>query len=140
VSRGIGKLQREIKHTLTVAFDNGYGSMRIADLRNWFVVCNGGDPESDKLLPTYERSLKRALKGLIDRGEVLVVDGKGGPGDPRRYTTVECVAAATGEKVKDTAHAKKILAELQDAIAKMKPGAFSAIRNRARRGHRRRKK
>ncbi len=141
MSRGLGKLQREIKRALTVMYDHGFtGQMRIADIRNWFIARYGGNPDTDKLPPTHERSLKRALKGLIDRGEVLVVDGKGGPGDPRRYTTVECFAAATGQKVKDTAHAKKIVAELQDAIAKMKPGAFSAIRNRARRGHRRRKK
>jgi hypothetical protein len=45
--------------------------------------------------------------------------GNGGPGDPRRYTTVECFASATGETVKDTAHAKAIVAEMSDALSKM---------------------
>jgi hypothetical protein len=140
LSRGLGKLQREIKHALTMAFDHGYGPMRIADIRYWFIARYGGDPESDKLRPTHERSLKRALKGLIDKDEVLIFDGKGGPGDPRRYITVECFAAATGEKVKDTAHAKAIVAELQDAVRKATAGGISAIENRARRRRRRRKK
>jgi hypothetical protein len=117
VSRGLGKLQREIKYALTVAFDHG-GPMRIADIRDWFILRYGGNPDTDKLRPTHERSLKRALKGLIDKDEVLIIDGKGGPGDPRRYTTIECFAAATGKKVKDTAHAKAIVAELQDAVRK----------------------
>jgi hypothetical protein len=29
---------------------------------------------------------------LVDRGDVLIVGGKGGPGDPRRYVTVERIA------------------------------------------------
>ena len=139
MSRGLGKLQREIKRALTVVFDNDYGAMRFADIRTWFVIRYGGK-EDDKLSPTHERSLKRALKGLIDKGEVLIIDGKGGPGDPRRYITIECFAAATGEKVKDTAHAKAIVAELQDAVMKATAGGISAIENRARRGRRRRKK
>jgi hypothetical protein len=141
MSRGLGKLQREIKHALTVVFNKGYGPMRFADIRNWFIARYGGDPESHKLSPTRERSLKRALKGLTDKDEVLIFDGKGGPGDPRRYITVECFAAATGEKVKDTAHAKAIVAELQDAVRKATAaGGISAIKNRARRRRRRRKK
>lgn len=134
MSRGLGALQREIKKALTAAFDKGYGGMQIAELRSWFVVRDGGDPTSDKLQSTQERSLKRALKALMDRGEVLVIAGKGGPGDPRRYTTVECFAAATGTKVKDTAHAKAIVAELQDAVTKvMAAGGVSAPRRRRRR-------
>jgi hypothetical protein len=63
-------------------------------------------------------TLRRAIKGLVDRGEILA-SGNGGPGDPRRYTTVECFASATGETVKDTAHAKAIVAEMSDALSKM---------------------
>ena len=141
MSRGLGKLQRDIKHALTVMFDHGYGPMRIADIRNWFIARYGGNPDTDKLPLTHERSLKRALKGLIDKDEVLIFDGKGGPGDPRRYITVECFASATGEKVKDTAHAKAIVAELQDALTRMTAAdGMSAIANRARRRRRRRKK
>jgi hypothetical protein len=80
-----------------------------------------GNPENgDRLSPTRERSLKRALKGLVDRGDVLICGGNGGPGDSYRYTTVECFAGATGKKVKDTAHAKQIVAELQDAVMKVR--------------------
>jgi hypothetical protein len=38
-----------------------------------------------------ERSLRRAIKALLDRGEIFVIAGEGGPGDPRRYVTVEVV-------------------------------------------------
>jgi hypothetical protein len=67
----------------------------IADLRQWFIARAGGGRE-DALRPARERSLRRAIKGLVDRGEILA-SGNGGPGDPRRYTTVECFASATGE-------------------------------------------
>ena len=40
-----------------------------------------------------ERSLRRAIKALLDRGEIFVIAGEGGPGDPRRYVTVECFAS-----------------------------------------------
>ena len=50
----------------------------------------------------------------------LICGGNGGPGDSYRYTTVECFAGATGKKVKDTAHAKQIVAELQDAVMKVR--------------------
>jgi hypothetical protein len=121
MSRGLGALQREIKRVLDVVFEHEQWAMRFADIRSAFVVMRGGNPEQDVLTPTLERSLKRALKGLIDRGDVLIVAGKGGPGDPRRYATIECFAtAAHGKKVKDTAHAKQIIAELHDAVTKMR--------------------
>ncbi len=92
-------------------------------IRSAFVVMRGGDLKQDTLTPALERSLKRALKGLIDRGDVLIVRGEGGPGDPRSYTTVECFAShfvAKGKKVKDTAHAKQIMTELNDALVSSK--------------------
>jgi hypothetical protein len=84
---------------------------------------NGSSPalsggREDALRPARERSLRRAIKGLVDRGEILPA-AMAGPGDPRRYTTVECFARATGETVKDTAHAKAIVAEMSDALSKM---------------------
>ena len=88
-------------------------------LRQWFIARAGADPETDTLTPAFTRSLRRAIKGLVDRGEILIASGNGGPGDPRRYTTVECFASATGETVKDTAHAKAIVAEMSDALSKM---------------------
>lgn len=65
---------------------------RFADIRAWCIVCSGGK-EGDKLVPSFERSLKRALKGLVDRGDVLIFGGKGGQRDPGRYVTVEAFAS-----------------------------------------------
>ena len=48
-------------------------------------------PEADKMRPTFERSLKRALKSLVDRGDVLIVAGEGGQRSPFTYTTVEAL-------------------------------------------------
>ena len=85
--------------------------MRFADIRMCFVARYGGDPtKGDKLPPSHERSLKRALKGLRDRGEVLRIGGSGGPGDPYHYTTLECFAAiVAGKKPRDETHAKQIM-------------------------------
>jgi hypothetical protein len=116
VSRGLGSLQRDIKEVLAKTVDD-CGPLGIDDLRQWLIARAGGGRE-DALRPARERSLRRAIKGLVDRGEILA-SGNGGPGDPRRYTTVECFASATGETVKDTAHAKAIVAEMSDALSKM---------------------
>jgi hypothetical protein len=63
------------------------------------------------------------MKTLVDRGDVLIVGGKGGQKDPYRYTTVEAFAAAAGFAFKDTASAKKQVAGLgavaQDAMIKL---------------------
>jgi molybdopterin-biosynthesis enzyme MoeA-like protein len=117
MSRGLGALQREIKTLLDRSFRMGLGPLRFADIRAVFLINDGGNPETDRLDPTHERSLKRALKTLVERGDVLIMSGKGGPGDPYRHVTVECFAAATGE-VKDTAHAKQIFAKLAAEAAK----------------------
>jgi hypothetical protein len=93
------------------------GPLGIADLWQWLIARAGGGRE-DALRPARERSLRRAIKRLVFRGEILA-SGNGGPGDPRRYTTVECFASATGETVKDTGHAKAIVAEMSDALSKM---------------------
>jgi hypothetical protein len=75
-------------------FDRGSSpTCRIAGLRQWLVARAGGDPELDTLRPAGERSLRRAIKALLDRGEIFVIAGEGGPGDPRRYVTVECFAS-----------------------------------------------
>ena len=94
-------------------FDRGSSpTCRIAGLRQWLVARAGGDPELDTLRPAG-----RAIKALLDRGEIFVIAGEGGPGDPRRYVTVECFASTLkGETVKDTAHAKAIVAELSDMM------------------------
>jgi hypothetical protein len=112
MSRGLGALQRDIKGLLarTVGLVR---PLRFADLRGLFIVHYGGDPKrGDKLTPTQERSLKRALKGLVDRGDVLIVSGSGGQRDPHRYMTVEAFATQVTGEGKDTADAKRFVADM----------------------------
>jgi hypothetical protein len=120
MSRGLGHLQREIKRVLDVAYKAEWPPLRFADLRAIFVINDGGRPErGDTLEPTQERALKCALKTLVDRRDVLIIGGKGGVRDPYRYVTVESFAAATGETIKDNAHAKEIVAELMAAVGSL---------------------
>jgi hypothetical protein len=87
MSRGLGKLQLAIKNTIKVGEDYGPRGVTFADIRSASIVRTGGEPKRDKLRPTYERSLRRALKMLVDRGDVLISDGTGRPGNPYRYIT-----------------------------------------------------
>lgn len=118
MSRGLGALQRRIKTMLRL------GPLRFADMRTVLLIERQHDAALfgeviDKLRPARERSLRRALKGLVDRGDVLIA-GAGGPSDPRRYMTVECFATITkGEQVKDSAEAKQIVADMGEAVAKI---------------------
>ena len=88
MSRGLGKSQQEIKRILQRAMDAKIGMLTFASIRAVFIMNAWGNPETDKLNPTFERSLKRSLKNLVDRGDVVFVGG-GGQLDPFRYTTVE---------------------------------------------------
>jgi len=116
--RGLGKSQRWIKDVLQRASEIVIGGpLDFAFIRDIAISHRGGDSYRDRLNPTYERSLKRSLKALVDSGDVVIVAGKGGQLDPYCYTTVEAFAASTGETVKDTAHAKLIVAELHQAEA-----------------------
>ena len=107
MSRGLGKLQREIKRILQQASDAKIGALTFASIRGVFIMSFGGNPETDKLQPHFERSLKRSLRALVDRGDVVVVRGKGGQKDPYTYTTVEALTDET-----DTEEAKRVLGEL----------------------------
>ncbi len=118
--RGLGKQHRHDKDMLHRAFDAKIGALTFAHIRGVEIMNLGGDPERDKLNPSHERSLKRALKRLVDRGDVLIAGGKGGVADPYRYITIEAFAGvAEGRKV-DTAEARKIVAELSEAVAGIK--------------------
>ena len=126
--RGLGKQQRHVKDMLHRAFDAKIGALTFAHIRGVEIMNLGGDPERDKLNPSHERSLKRALKRLVDRGDVVITGGKGGVADPYRYTTIEAFAeAAVGHKV-DTAEAKKIVADLAEAVAGIKDKLATADR------------
>jgi hypothetical protein len=124
MSRGLGELQREIKDALAFLWNNKQPT-RFANVRTYFVIRHGGE-EGDTLEPVFERSLRRALKGLLDRGDVVVIDGKGGPGDPHQYANVEDFAALyvrKGKTVRDATHAKEILAEVNAVVAKVRAAA-----------------
>ena len=113
--RGLGETQRKLKDTLQWAWDNKGGAQTFAMIRQFVLAGVGGD----RLDPTFERSLRRSLKALVDRGDVLIIAGKGGQLDPYHYTTVEAFASSLGETVKDTAHAKRIVLEFVEETAGM---------------------
>ena len=121
MSRGLGALQREIKAVLDRSFDLGTGALPCSALRAVFVIDAGGRPErGDTLSEARERSLKRALKGLVDRGDVITH----GAVRPRSYVTVEKMASFFCDEVKNTAHAKQVFAkanaEAEVALAKLR--------------------
>jgi hypothetical protein len=109
MSRGLGSLQSEIKTVLTALWKHG-GSMRFANIRAAFLYAHGGE-EGDTVEPIYERSVWRALNGLLARGDVVVISGQGTSGSPREYMCAEDFAALSGERIRDAAHARKIAAE-----------------------------
>jgi hypothetical protein len=114
--RGLGSLQKAIKRVLDRAIECDAGALTFNAIRMVFAVRYGGDPNA-RLNPTHERSLKRALKLLVDRGDVLIIGGEGGQKDPYRYITVEAFAeSAEGRKV-NTAEAKKICAALRSWVS-----------------------
>ncbi len=88
MSRGLGWLQQEIKRILQKAGEAKLGWMPFADIRGIFIMHAGGNPETDKLLPNFERSLKRSLKALVDCGDVLR-RGEGGQQAPFGYMNIE---------------------------------------------------
>src|SRR5262245_5644449 len=111
MSRGLGKLQHSIKLMIWAAEDYGARGIRFADIRNAIEL------DRDKLRPTHERSLKRAMKTLVDRGDVLISGGNGRPGDPYRYVTVEAMASHyTDRKITNTAEAKKVCAIFRNRV------------------------
>ena len=109
MSRGLGKSQQEIKRILQKAWDAKIGMLTFATIRAVFIMNLRGNPETDKMNPTFERSLKRSLKTLVDRGDVILL-GAGGQKDPFRYTTIEAFTDKT-----DTDEAKRTLKELTAA-------------------------
>ncbi len=95
------------------------GAMRFAEIRYSLIVRLGGDPtKGDKLSPMQQQLFELALKALVRSGDVIIVDDSHGePDDPRRYITVECFASMTGEQIRNTAHAKQIVAKLPGMVA-----------------------
>lgn len=118
MSHGLDALRGDIKQILTDYFELGMGAMRFAEIRHSLIVRRGGDPtKGAKLSAMQQHLLELALKALVGRGDVIVVDSHGEPDDPRRYVTVECFASVTGEQIRNTAHAKQIVAKLPRMVA-----------------------
>jgi hypothetical protein len=86
MSRGLGRLQQAIKRSIQEAERYGVFAVTFADIRNATAIRHGGS-----LRPTFERSLKRALKTLAARGDVVIIQGDGGRWSPYRYATREAV-------------------------------------------------
>jgi hypothetical protein len=121
MSKGLGELQREIKHMLAILWRRKLRT-QFADIRACLLYAHGGEVGEDTLAPTYERSLWRALRGLIARGDVIVVNGRGTSSSPRQYMTVEDFASLymrKGKTVRDATHAKEIVAEVDAVVAKV---------------------
>jgi len=118
MSRGLGELQREIKDALTILWNHKQPT-RFAEIR-WCLLVRHGGEEGDTLEPTLERSMRRALTGLLDRGDVVIVGGRGTSGSPREFANVEDFAAlyVRKGKVRDAAHAKGILHKVNAVVAK----------------------
>jgi hypothetical protein len=113
MSRGLGSVQQAIKMALAVLAHHDLPT-RFADICAWLIAANDGK-EGDQLEPSCERSLRRGLKGLVDRGDVLIIRGTGSHGNPYCYMNVETIARmATGKKIKSAAHAKAIVGEMMD--------------------------
>ncbi len=121
MSRGLGKLQREIKRILQQPWDDDLPALPFASIRGVFIMSAGGNPETDRMYPTFERKLKRSLRALVDRGDVIRA-GAGGQKDPFRYATIEAVA---DEPNTDTA--KRTWREMNAAaaayLAKLREGS-----------------
>ena len=120
MSRGLGKLQREIKRILQRAWDADLPALPFASIRGVFIMSAGGNPETGRLHPTSERSLKRSIRALVDRGDVIRA-GAGGQQDPFRYGTVESITVEP-----NTADAKRAWREMNVAaesiMAKLREG------------------
>lgn len=79
MSRGLGRLQVALlsiirRHAKPMTF-----AAIQADIKQQI----GAGPEA-RLRPSFERSLRRALHGLVDHWHLITM-GDGGPGDPLRY-------------------------------------------------------
>ena len=109
MARGLGEHQREIKRILQRASDAKIGMLPFASIRAVFIISAGGNPETDKMNPTFARSLRRSLLALVDRGDVVFV-GEGGQKDPFRYTTIEAFVDEP-----NTDDAKRVFKELTAA-------------------------
>ena len=93
--------------------------MSFAEIHGYVIRGSGGDPYREGLNPTRKRSLQRSLKALVDRGDVVIVEGTGGQLDPYCYTTAEAFAASAKKTGKGTLHTAQEWDEFGKAVAEM---------------------
>jgi hypothetical protein len=103
MSRGLGALQREIKDFIRLCWKHGDGPVTFSDIR----LATEPTPT-----PSDVRSMKRALKNLVDREEVFIVGGLGGPLDPYHYMAFEDLMASN--RVKDVFRIRGIAAGMRE--------------------------
>jgi hypothetical protein len=145
MSRGMGVLQLLVKEALAFLWRKN-APTRFNEI-NMYVVAHHYDGPADMW---FERAVRRALDGLIRRGEVVVVGGGYSSKYPRSYLVVEDFAELANtrirhpvhakETVRDTAHAKQIAAECFNnaKTARMVPMMVDDARQEAARRSRRR--
>jgi hypothetical protein len=128
MSKGLGVLQREVKSALALLWRTG-SQTRFDEIAYVLLARCPGFSEDH-----FERSARRALAGLLKRGEVVVVGGIGTSTSPREFMTVEDFAQLCG-KPRTTAEAKKLAAEVIDnpLFAPTIPGVVQYARARRRR-------
>ena len=108
MSKGLGSLQVAIKSALALLWRTG-SQTRFDEIAYVLLARCPGAAEDH-----FDRSARRALDGLLRRGDVVVVGGRGTSKSPREFLCVEDFASLSG-KPRDTAHAKTIAAEVIDS-------------------------
>ena len=97
-------------------------------------ACSSRHPGADDIW--FERSARRALDGLLRRGDVVVVGGIGTSRSPRSFLCVEDFATLCSRRPpRTTAEAKVLAAEVLDSpiFAPTIPGVVQYARARRRR-------
>ncbi len=112
MSRGLGQSQR----FLLVCIRRSRKPITFAEICTIILQELGVNDPDRKLKPTFERSLRRSLKRMVDDA-ILMALGRGGPGDPQRYCTNPLMHALGGDEEEF---------ERVSAMVKADPGAAVA--------------
>jgi hypothetical protein len=132
MSRGLGLIQVKIKEALRLLWSKNLPT-RFGEIEVYLVANHDGGADF-----WFERSARRALDGLIERGDVIVVGGAGTSKDPRSFLTVEDFGALSSKKPRNIAEAKEIAAEALNnpILAQMIPGMVYTARQKMARARR----
>jgi hypothetical protein len=130
VSKGLGAPQRQIKEVLAILWASR-SPTRFDEIAVCLLLRH---PGADDIW--FERSARRALDGLLRRGDVVVVGGIGTSRSPRSFLCVEDFATLCSRRPpRTTAEAKVLAAEVFDSpiFAPTIPGVVQYARARRRR-------